>query len=344
MTRTGDLDGRRVAAEEAAEWSARLESGPLTSAESEALSDWLRASPVHVAELLRADRLALALRHFESWRQPAEVRDNVIPLHPVPLDPLRKPAPRRRIPLIAVAASMLLLAIGISLWMTWRPSTMRLHTGTAERLEVRLDDGSTVRLEPGTDLTVRMRPAARELELQRGEAQFHVARDPARPFVVQAALARVEAVGTIFTVTREASTVLVSVSEGRVKVLPSESGTSAVPAMPLALDANERVRLSIGGGSLVADRPLPAAKPGWTELELAFDEVTVREAIVRFNRRNRQQVQILDPALADRRVSGFFNPDDPESFVEFLTVVAGARVTRSSSGDILVNAPRAAGP
>jgi transmembrane sensor len=340
-----DLDprseGRRVAAEEAAAWITRLESGSLTTAERESLADWLRASPAHVAELLRIDRLTGAIRQYGSWEEASQPTDNVIPLR-VPSAAMNRSAPRRRLSSVAIAACIL-MTIGLLGWLTLRPAIRHLHTGAEERLEVRLEDGSTVHLAPMTDLAIQMKPAVRSLQLRRGEAQFHVARDPSRPFIVQAAMARVEAVGTIFTVSREASAVLVSVTEGRVRVLPSGSGSKTVSAMPLALDANERVRLTERGPSpKVGPRPA-TARPGWTDLELAFDEVTVREVIERFNQRNRQQVMIVDPALAERKVSGFFNPDDPDSFVEFLTVVAGARVSRSSDGDVLVSAPSAAG-
>jgi transmembrane sensor len=334
-------DGRRVAAEEAAAWIARLESGNLTAAERESLADWLRASPAHVAELLRIDRLTGAIRQYGSWEDDSRPTDNVIPLR-LPSATTHRSAPRRRLSSMAMAASIL-MSIGLLGWLTLRPAMRHLHTGAEERLEVRLADGSTVRLEPMTDLAVQMNPAMRSLQLRQGEAEFHVAKDPLRPFIVQAAMARVEAVGTIFTVSREATAVLVSVTEGQVRVLPSGTASRSVSAMPLSLDANERVRLTEGGPSPTFGQTRSAAtRPGWTDLELAFDEVTVREVIERFNQRNRQKVVILDPALAERKVSGFFNPDDPESFVEFLTVVAGARVTRSGTGDVLVSAPPAA--
>ena len=335
------IDGRRVAAEEAAAWITRLESGNLTTAERESLADWMRASPAHVAELLRIDRLTGAIRQYGCWEAASQPTDNDIALRPSAAA-MHRSTPRRRLSSVVIAACIL-MAIGLLGWFTLRPEMRHLHTGAEERLEVRLEDGSTVRLEPMTDLAIQMNPDVRSLQLRRGEVEFHVAKDPSRPFIVQAAMARVEAVGTIFTVSREATAVLVSVTEGQVRVLPSGTASKAVSAMPLSLEANERVRLTGRGPSPKSGQTRSATiRPGRADLELAFDEVTVREVIERFNQRNRQQVMIQDSALAERKVSGFFNPDDPESFVQFLTVVAGARVTRTDTGDVLVSAPPAA--
>lgn len=336
---------RRLAAEEAAEWVARLEEGALSANDRAALAQWLRESPVNVAEMLRIARVDSALQAFTQWRGEAPaglaVQDNVIALRAGQgsaawREPPR-PRPRTGRRVAALAAGIAALALA-GAWMAQREEATTLHAGAAQYREFTLEDGSRVRLSPATDLSVDIARTRRSLVLHRGEAEFHVAKDAARPFVVQAALARVEAIGTVFTVSRAASAVTVSVTEGQVHVLPMVEPGESGDAMPLALGSNERVRLSVGGevteieqrGGAVTS--LPARS-----LELVFEQATVREVVERFNRRNAVQVIITDEALAQRRVTGFFDSDDPDSFVDFLALVAGARVTRSDSGQILVS-------
>lgn len=336
-----EQDRRRSAAEDAASWIARLDEGAMSAGERAALADWLRESPVHVAELLRASRLASALHACRFWSESgsscATVGNNVVFLRQVWLRRAGQENPRRKWAQLAAAALTITALAILAPWVMLHNDTQQLHTGSAERREFALEDGSIVLLSPATDLSVSMKPTQRLLELHRGEAEFRVAKDASRPFILHAALARVEAIGTVFTVSRTASLVTVSVTEGRVHILPMEDlASDLVPTMPLALITNDRAKLSVGGEISEINRAESTPDPAWRTLELVFEETTVREVAERFNRRNHLRVVIDDAVLAERRVSGFFNPDDPQSFVDFLMVVAGARVSRSDASEIVV--------
>ena len=69
------------------------------------------------------------------------------------------------------------------------------------------------------------------VELVEGQALFRVAKDHARPFVVQTAGIRVRAVGTQFDVYRKASGTQVTVVEGRVAVFAPGPPVSSIEAM-----------------------------------------------------------------------------------------------------------------
>jgi transmembrane sensor len=54
----------------------------------------------------------------------------------------------------------------------------------------------------------------------------------------------------------------------------------------------------------------------WERGELIFDSTPVQEVAQQFNRYNRHpQIEIRDPSLASRKMSGVFRSRDPESFV-----------------------------
>jgi len=62
--------------------------------------------------------------------------------------------------------------------------------------QVPLADGSRLTLDERSRVSVQYETATRRVRLEFGEVLFEVAKDPKRPFVVQAGNIRVRAVGT----------------------------------------------------------------------------------------------------------------------------------------------------
>jgi transmembrane sensor len=177
--------------------------------------------------------------------------------------------------------------------------------------------------------------------IERGEAVFHVAKDRNRPFVVAAAGTRVQAVGTVFSVASNAETVVVTVTEGRVKVTPAGATIGgAGREREILLGANERVSVSAQGIARPVRRIEVAPTPEWGDNQVVFENTRVADVVARFNRHNRVQIRIDDEVLATRTVSGVFAVDDPRSFVEFLQSVAGAAGTDNGSDEIVVSSTR----
>jgi transmembrane sensor len=119
-----------------------------------------------------------------------------------------------------LAASVPLITIAAG-WLALHSSATTIETDRAERREVVLNDGSVVNLEPETVLRVDLGKVQRYVVLTRGRALFHVAKNPARPFIVHAGDTNVRAVGTIFGVEQKNQNIIVTVSEGKVSVGPS---------------------------------------------------------------------------------------------------------------------------
>jgi transmembrane sensor len=232
-------DRRRRAADEAAEWWVALQ-GDVSHAQREEYVDWLRESALHVAEMLRVAQVHGALRQFERWaRVPTDGSDHdegeVVPLpgaQQPPSGPIQQPrqTARRKTLVRALAAVILLGAIGLgALWFAARGQIIETQRG--ERREVALSDGSVVQVDPETRLRLKFEANERIVLLERGRALFHVAKNSARPFLVQADDTTVRAVGTAFAVEHQSEGVVVTVAEGRVAVLvtASESAPGVAP-------------------------------------------------------------------------------------------------------------------
>src|SRR6266702_633599 len=210
-------------AEEAAAWLLRLESDSLSLDERAQFVDWLRESPLHVAEMLRVARLHDVLVGFTQWAQIAPLDSTSecsVPTLPVPNSYAgelsstthRSARPRKW---LAAAAVIVVVSAALVMLVSYLGQSV-IRTQLSERREVSLADGSEITIAPDSEIHVSLGPRERLIVLDRGEAFFHVSKDPHRPFVVDAGHARTRAVGTSFSVERWQDSVVVTVVEGRV--------------------------------------------------------------------------------------------------------------------------------
>ena len=130
--------------------------------------------------------------------------------------------------IFATAASVLLaVAAGAYLW--FQSSENRYTTPIGGIASVPLQDGSNITLNTATEVHVALTGRERDIDLERGEAFFQVAKDAKRPFVVNAGRKRVIAVGTQFSVLRDGDDIRVIVSEGTVRIEDRDARSGRAP-------------------------------------------------------------------------------------------------------------------
>jgi transmembrane sensor len=71
----------------------------------------------------------------------------------------------------------------------------------------------------------------------------------------------------------------------------------------------------------------------WTEGRLWFERQTLKDVVAEFNRYNRRQMVIADPAIENLRIGGGFEATDPESFIAALEKTLGVRAFPAPSSD-----------
>ena len=204
-------------AEEAGFWDARLRAPDCTDADRARFAQWRDADPSHFAAFERLQTIVASLRNEMSRADVRALRDSALRARP------RQP---RRLPLF-VAASLAILAIAITVWtelpaiMHLAPvqgSTERYTTAVGQRSTVTLRDGSSVELNARTQIKVNFTETRRNVELVDGQALFHVAKNPHRPFIVRAGNREIVAIGTAFDVRVDTASVRVTLIEGKVAV------------------------------------------------------------------------------------------------------------------------------
>jgi transmembrane sensor len=224
------------------------------------------------------------------------------------------------------AAAAILIVCGI-IWQLspygYEPGFYK--TGLGEQKAVELSDHSHIALDARTRLRVRFSADARIVQLLEGQAQFSVAKDPARPFKVEAGSKTIVAVGTVFDVEYVDSQVHVAMVEGKVAVLSHDpSGSAIMPGADskssnpssIELSAGEALSVLADGASTVLPKADIEAATAWRQGKVIFRDQTLAEAVHRLNRYSRQQVIVDDPALAQMRVSGVFDSGDAQAFAE----------------------------
>ncbi len=346
-----DLGSRLPIAEEAAAWMLALKDAGALRSDKERFISWLKRSPVHVQEFLRVSALdaELAGRRlgFDADALLAECRrlsslELVTPLE----RGLVAAVPRRngvwsRPALVAALVAVAIIAVAMSIGLASRSRTV-YTTERGEQRVVSLTDGSLMELNTQTRAQVAYDKATRRIILRDGDALFIVARNPRRPFVVEAGGQSIRATGTRFNVSARALRTVVTVIEGSVVVAstrPSEpTKSSNEPSSGLSIDGSSTA-VNAGEQLVTSDRgaaQVHAVDAGramaWQEWKLYFDEETLASAVAEFNRYNRRQLSIDDPKLARRRISGVFFANQPDSLLAFISSRDAVDITRDRNG------------
>lgn len=316
-----DKNPSRIA-EQAAEYFARNKPGAGPES-SDDLVAWLQADPRHArayGDMQRAWEQSAAL-HGDAELQALKSAD---------LTALRRPTRRwHRAPMLATAAALMLVVSGTYLFSRYLtpPPPIAYATVLGERRTETLPDGSQIVLNTGTALQVVYARNRREIDLQHGEAQFEVAPDASRPFMVKAGEGSVTALGTRFQVRHDDADAVVTLLEGSVEVALGQERRK--------LRANEQARLSAANGIAVQAID-PDLVAGWLDGWLRFRGTPLGEVVAEANRYSARKLRLGDPKLAGIELSGNFRTGDSASIASAASLILPARVENSGKDIVLM--------
>ncbi len=331
--------------EQAASALIRAKSDQWTSHDEEKLTAWL-ADPAHarafsiVRRAWRAVGTHSASPELIALRRDALRHDHV----------LRRPW--------AIAALVMLCAAG--LWLGLHSvGRVGYQTGIGEQRVVELTDRSRIALDAATSLRVRMTRDARVVNLLEGQAQFMVAHDPRRPFLVEVGANTITAVGTSFNVEYLDKRMKIDMVDGKVTVAvpapapapAAAAGTGAgarapavAPLHPLRADrmldlaAGEELDVGPGEQPRVLHNADIDAAIAWRQGKIIFKDTPLGDALRRLNRYSSLQLQIGDASLAAERISGVFDLGDTEVFAEAVQSSLPV-IARHAGPNLLILAP-----
>ena len=237
----------------------------------------------------------------------------------------RRPRTARYAAVAAIAVVAMSLLWG---WQRYNVVEHRSYRTAMGALDtIGLADGSRATLSSDSRIDVALSRAQRNVALEHGEAFFDVAKDPGRPFAVDAGARRVIAVGTRFSVRRDGADLRVVVTEGTVRL---ESEPVDGRAQPTTLLPAGSIALAGASGVLVRSGSVEDAERyvDWRNGYLVFRDTALSAAAAEFNRYNTRRLVIGDAAVGELRVGGNFRWSNAEVFVGLLEQVMPVRAER----------------
>jgi transmembrane sensor len=351
---TSNSSPRRQIVSEACHWFAEFRSGDATAGTRDRFDNWLRQSPGHIQAYLEVAAAwaelptqvapgRLDVEELVRRARASEANDVVVSLK-APMQGWMEPGSskqgRRRLPpppALAAAIAAAIVVAGAVGWFNWSGRNT-YTTGIGEQRTIHLADDSVVDLNARSTIQVRFSKSERIIDLKEGQAMFHVARDPTRPFTVRSDNTAVRAVGTQFDVYRKDEGLVVTVVEGRVAVIPPPAAPPADSNPTAAAISTQGAEfLSAGEQLTVTAKPSTqrphhadvAAATAWVQRRLVFDETPLAEVAEEFNRYSLRRLVIDDPELRRKTISGAYPSSDPASLIGFLRSQPNLEVTET---------------
>jgi transmembrane sensor len=278
-----------TAAEQAIDWMVRLCSGHADVRLQRQLLAWLNSDPAHADAWARLQRGLGA--PYDNLRRMPGAADLL----------LHQQGSRRQ--LLRGLAGLGLLGGG--LWLTAsspvRDLLADLRTGTGERRNFTLEDGSRLSLNAGSSVDLAFDPRQRLILLHHGELVIQVAPAPERPLIVRSAQGEVRALGTRFLVSQEQHATRVVVLEHSVRASLAGHGESR------ELGEGEAALLTPGGIHPLREQ---SARADWLNGRLSVTDEPL-EAVIDSLRPYLPGYVRVDPHARHLRVQGVFPLDDP---------------------------------
>ncbi len=275
---------RRI--DEATQWLQALRDGAM---DESTITRWLTWS---------AD--AQNLQEFEQLRA---VWDGVGTLErraQLSVEPVRGVRPRA---FRTALAAGVMLGLGTGAWYIWDLATSPVNsysTAVAATTHIPLADGSRVQLAPLSKVSTRFTADARIVNVESGEAYFEVAKDPARPFIVNTGEFTVTALGTAFNVHKTKESVRVAVTEGSIGVaVPGERAPE-----PIEARAGQQVEYSFAERRLTVGSADPQVATAWRSGVLKFIDEPLRDVVADLNRYSKRKIVIDDASLSTLPYTG----------------------------------------
>ncbi len=319
------MESHQQIEDEAASWLVRRDADGWTDSDQVELTRWLQTSAAHVVAFLRleaawrrTDRLKSLGAGIARGAMPSPDDWQLGPAFERSSARSEAPASSRRFLQFGLAACVCAaVLISVAAYQGYFQRALTFRTLIGGIATVPVEDGSRITLNTGSEVRVAVTRSERHVRLDQGEAYFEVAKDSDRPFIVSAGGHRVVAVGTAFSVRRDATGVRVAVTDGRVRIEPDVPGSAAsttefADAGSLALIRGDRIE--------VQQRPLSEVEEtlSWRSGYLVFHDVPLPQAVDEFNRYNVRKIQVADPRLGEIRLSGKFQATQYQAFIRLL--------------------------
>lgn len=337
---------------EAGLWLVRIDQGELSNQQHSELIEWMNRSEFHHEYLEKLAKNWDSMSVLQSLADlfPSSHTDVSTPEtgDPENVNRLKDYLFARYMTFAYGAIVLVCIALAIFIPMTNQATHHEFVTRVGEQATHQLTDGTSVVMNTDTHIRVDYSGELRAIYLLKGEANFDVAKNPNRPFVVHAGNGLVWAVGTAFNVRYTSDLVDVTVTEGVVKVY-AEAEPGRVPLTSEMHQGNNHVQSSreaiVDAGQSIQyqefiqrkDMATPSQlsqKLAWQQGSLIFQGETLAQVLHEIARYTDKELIIIDPHISDIRVGGYYKTDDIDGLLVALSKSFDLDLSTTPQGSI----------
>lgn len=225
------------------------------------------------------------------------------------------------------AALAVALALVAPIYLTvqsWPPSYLiaDMRTATGQWETRTLADGTHITLNSASAVNLRYDDRRRTVELVRGEILVDVARDAARPFLVETRDGSIRALGTRFVVERQDDSTVLTMLESKVAVQTARqraarrAGVDAGAATQVS--AGERARITPDGVGPIEEIDARSISDAWRFHQLVVNDRPLSEVLDELARQRPGRIQYDRARINGIRVSAVLPLDDTDRALQLL--------------------------
>lgn len=323
---------------EAREWFTLMQSGSVSETEHAQFAAWLQADNSHAQAYREYEMIWQDLGDIKHTAEYAALQKSIQSSWPQNISKaiasvisavhLTNP----KLQWGAALASVALLSLVFIIHPAEKISVEEFATVTGEVKPLTLADGSQITLGAKSRIKTWSTKAERHVELVTGQAFFKVAKNPNRPFFVDAGETNVRVVGTQFDVRCGLDRTRVAVLEGIVKVSTAHQST----ATPVVLTAGQQVT-RMNDGRFESVNPISVSElESWRNGRLIYLRASLADVVADANRYFNGTISLGSKSLADLKVTAAVSTNQMDSLTDMLSKSLPVELRKDAQNNIVI--------
>ncbi|WP_152020018.1 FecR family protein [Aliarcobacter butzleri] len=234
----------------------------------------------------------------------------------------------RKTQFLKIAASILLVIVVSFFGIEYLNFGIKHSFTTNKEIKnIVLPDGSRVILDAKTKVDIKYFENKREVNIISGKALFDVAKNPNKPFIVNANKIKVEVLGTNFEVKNEEDKISIDVISGKVKVEENKDNKFEELAI---LTSGKRISFDKENNKIILKDIDIKNIASWKDGILFFQDYSLEKSINEF--RKYKDINIfIDNNIKKYMISGSFKIDEFDKFLFALSKIYSLKIDRKDN-------------
>ncbi len=207
-------------------------------------------------------------------------------------------------------------------------------TATGEKKTVTLNDGSILKMNVSSSISVCMSKKYRRVEMNDGEVFFTVKPDPDRPFEVYTSNGLVRVLGTAFNVKDRKGRVAVDVDHGKVQVRDAPKGPGDMRVRTLTLFTGQGADIDSTGRLDPVRTSNIQQVLAWQRHQVVFKNTLLSSVLQELALYHNVNIKLAFEDLGQKRITGTFDIRNLEQTLKIIATAASLQMKKDTSGTI----------